>query len=345
MSAENLISDEEMQAVLPDVLVEVEVAEPGRFVRVDLRDVLKLEKGAIVTTTALVESAEVKETQKGEPFVAYVLRDRTGKVDAKHWDTAVAIEAGEVVKIRAEVNLYRDQVQLKVDRVRVYVEANNHLEYVPASEFDPSELENEFWEIVEGLRGPHGRFVKGFLNFHWDITQKMLDAPAALTYHHAFWHGLLEHTVSMCLLARKICSHYTSIYEDTLDEELVVCGVILHDFAKALDQEWNGAQWVETDHAKMVGHIPACIALLQEYAYAEHIRNTDELRNLQHLVAAHHGQVEFGAAVVPKTVEAMVLHHVDMIDSKMAMWRQATEGLDAGEWSQWSRPLKSEFRK
>jgi len=346
MSSETVgLFNEEEPITGEDVVVEVEVTEPAHFERVDLRDVLKMAKTEWVTTTALIESAEVKETGKGDPFVAYVLRDRTGKVDAKHWDTDQAIEPGNVVKVRAEVGLYRDQVQLKVDRIRIFEEDNDKLQFVPATEFDAEELESEFLLMVDHMGGEHAQFLRSFIYANSEAFENFVKAPAALTYHHAYWHGLLEHTVSMIWLARKICDHYNTLYEDGINKELVLCGVILHDFAKSLDQEWNGAEWVETEQAKLVGHIPTCIALLQAHYQVNPCVPIEVLRDLQHLVAAHHGQLEFGSPVVPKTVEALILHHVDMIDSKMAMWRQATDGLATGEWSAWSRPLRSEFRR
>ncbi len=314
------------------------------FIRVDLNQVAKLEVGTVITTTALVESSEVKTASNGKAFAAYSLRDRTGVLSAKQWETNTCLEKGHVVKIRATVEEFNGP-QLRIDRLRIFEEANDPDEYVAASQFDAEYLRTELFEIFEGLQlSRHGRVVTKFMMQDPVVLEQFLNAPASMMFHHAGRRGLVEHTLSMCWLARKVGAHYQLMYADGIDVDLLVCGVLLHDFAKALDVEWDGAEWVATERGKLLGHIPICIAMLERFGWVESI-DDDVILELQHLVASHHGSLEHGSPIVAKTVEAMLLHQIDMIDSRMAMWREATADYEPGEWTNYHRPLRTAVRR
>lgn len=322
---------------------QVELMEPV-FERVDVSEFRQWSIGMVVTTTLLVERSEVKKASNGKKFVAYTLRDETGRVEAKQWDCGEAIEKGHVVKVRGKIEEFNG-VQLNVDRVRVFTEDDDASKYVTRSRFEYTYLNDELNDVFNWLQMtcPAGELTVRFLMDDLDLYERFLNAPASAVYHHAGFSGLAEHTLSMCWLARKVGEHYRSMYEDSVNVGLLVAGVLLHDFAKALDVIWDGAEWVQTEQGKLLGHIPTCLVLLQEYG-TRAAADPALVLELQHLVASHHGSLENGSPVVPRTVEAMLLHQIDMIDSRMAMWREATTGLKPGEWTEYNRPLRTIVR-
>jgi 3'-5' exoribonuclease len=46
----------------------------------------------------------------------------------------------------------------------------------------------------------------------------------------------------------------------------------------------------------------------------------DVRRHLLHLIGAHHGEMELGSPVYPKTPEAMALHYIDNLDARLEMF-------------------------
>jgi 3'-5' exoribonuclease len=140
-------------------------------------------------------------------------------------------------------------------------------------------------------------------------------APAAKSIHHAHRGGLVDHTLSVLRLALRVCDHYPQ-----LDRDLVVAGALLHDFGKA--RELNGPGEDYTDEGKLVGHLVLTCQLIHEKA----AKIADFPRELEwrvtHLVVAHHGRREYGSPKEPVTLEAMVVHALDDLDTRVSSFGQ-----------------------
>ncbi|MCL4836563.1 MAG: HD domain-containing protein, partial [Thermoanaerobaculia bacterium] len=142
---------------------------------------------------------------------------------------------------------------------------------------------------------------------------------AAKLMHHAYRGGLLEHVVSMGELALAVCGHYRE-----LDRDLVLVGVLFHDLGKLRelgampDNEY-------TLPGRLVGHVVMGRDMLREAAAEVPELAEADLLHLEHLVLSHQGRKEFASPVEPMTPEALVLHFVDDLDSKLAQLRAARE--------------------
>lgn len=314
--------------------------------------------GRVVFTSGLVAEATKKETRDGKKFVHLVLVSRDARVVCRRWESASIPTAagamepssleGIVVDGRFKVETYRDAIQLRVELIRPLwnVDASD---YVRASVFSRGELERALHGELERMRGSKWHpIVEAILVEH---RQAFMLAPASRMYHHAFHSGLAEHTLSMLRLADDVIDHYSARlnapqYSDPIDGDLVRAGVWLHDVAKCADQSLDagGVVWSDTDHGRLIGHI-STVAIWIERARVACGMSDADVRPLLHLVLSHHGSNEFGSPVVPATAEALILHHIDMLDSKMAMWREATTGLNSGEWSAYCRPLGREMQR
>ena len=155
--------------------------------------------------------------------------------------------------------------------------------------------------------------------------------PAAKSVHHGFLSGLLMHTLNMLRLADFLAAQYA----DTVNRSLLLTGTLLHDFAK--EQEFSFSELgLVTDYStkgQLLGHL---VMGAQEIAAlsAELDLPEEKAMLLEHLILSHHGQPEFGAAVLPQCAEAELLSLIDQIDSRMEIYREVLAPLKAGEFSQ-----------
>jgi 3'-5' exoribonuclease len=161
-------------------------------------------------------------------------------------------------------------------------------------------------------------------------------APAAKSIHHAFRAGLLEHVLSLCGLARPITAHY-----GTVDWSLMVAGIVLHDIGKIYELTYERGFAYSTE-GQLIGHIPIAMRMLSDKlrAFPEFPNNLRML--LEHMILSHHGKLEFGSPKVPLFPEALLLHYLDDLDSKMECMRATAEkgAMAEGLFTAWSSPLE-----
>ena len=154
--------------------------------------------------------------------------------------------------------------------------------------------------------------------------------PAAKSVHHGFLGGLLMHTHNML----RIADHLASIYPSTLDRSLLMAGTLLHDFAKA--EEFScSALGLVTDYSvkgQLLGHLVMGAREVADIADALGVAEEKSVL-LQHMLLSHHGQPEFGAAVLPQCAESELLSLIDMIDSRMEIYQEAMDETPVGTFS------------
>jgi 3'-5' exoribonuclease len=163
-------------------------------------------------------------------------------------------------------------------------------------------------------------------------------APAAKKMHHARIGGLLEHTLSMAVLAEKIADHYGGV-----DRDLLLAGVILHDIGKIREFQYDTCIDY-SDAGRLIGHIVIGIEMLNDkLGQLPHFPPEAALQ-LKHLILSHHGALEFGSPELPKTVEAILLNSIDEIDSRVNGIRDLVESSGAnGQWSAYHRLWSRHF--
>lgn len=286
-----------------------------------------------VSTTFLVKTKELRSKKTGGQFALITLADRTGDIVGQWWDNfedAIdTFDRDDFVFARGLVNVYRNQLQLSLHRVR---KCGDHeidpSHYFPTTKYNVDEMFTELMAIVREFQNPH---LKQLLEniFADDATvRKFKRAPAAKTMHHPYLGGLLEHTLSLLKLARKVGGHYAGI-----DLDLLQTGAVLHDFGK-IDELSYERGFGYTNEGQMIGHLT-----METIMVHDHIRNIpgfpDELRrHLLHLLLSHHGKLEYGSPKLPLTPEALMLSYLDDLDSKVeAMQRLINEPHAHGDWT------------
>ncbi|MFU8804228.1 MAG: 3'-5' exoribonuclease YhaM family protein, partial [Bradymonadaceae bacterium] len=297
---------------------------------------------------ALVHSMDSRLTRAGKPFVDLVLQDKTGKISAKLWDTATGPAAGQVIYARGKVSEYQGQAQVVLGWHTVEEDADVS-EYVTGSHRPPQELLDEVERLLYyNCEGPVWDVLSYIISNHKDA---LLTSPAAKGNHHARHGGLIEHIHSMMHLAIFHCEHYHDRYgEVVLDVGLVLAGVFLHDIGKVVELSGHiGTEYTTT--GKLVGHIPHGLLMLERaiQAHVDDTKNvgenhlTEEMADqLRHLILSHHGKMEWGSPIVPQTPEAVLLHQLDMMDSRMdPVCIAVQQAPPTGGWVQGSRAVGS----
>jgi 3'-5' exoribonuclease len=286
--------------------------------------VSELQANQVVTATLVVQHKDIRQKKTGEPYLSMVLGDRTGEIDARMWDNAAEVmdtfDRDDFLKVRGLLQVHQGRLQLTVHRLaRQPSEAVDQTDFFPASSRNPDEMMEELRGIIAGMQSvPLRRLLEAFLG-DAKITQKLRLAPAAKNVHHAFLGGLLEHVLSMCAVAKLLGAHYRDI-----DMDLLLAGVVLHDIGKIHELTYDRTFGYSTE-GQLLGHIVIGARMIDEK-----IREVPEFPErlktlLTHMILSHHGELEYGSPKVPLFPEALLLHHIDNMDSKMECMRSFLE--------------------
>ncbi|MBZ5540865.1 MAG: HD domain-containing protein [Acidobacteriia bacterium] len=296
-----------------------------------------------LTSIFLVCAKEVRNTRDGKPYLRMELGDRTGTIEARMWDrfeaAASQIARDDIIHVKGRVEIYKNKPQLALESFRrASPEEVNLADYLPHTEADVEKLYAEMVQTAEGLRDAWLRKLVVKIVTDPAIAPRLKRAPAAKMMHHAYLGGLLEHVVSLCGLARAVAGHYPE-----LNLDLILTGVLLHDVGK-LDELSYERAISYTAEGQLLGHIVMEVESVG--------RAMDSIEGfppplktvVQHLLISHHGEYAFGSPKLPMIREALVLHFLDDLDSKMAAMRAAL-ALNSGDpqWSEWSGALQRRF--
>jgi 3'-5' exoribonuclease len=284
----------------------------------------ELEPNRLITTSFLVHSKEIRQKKSGELYLSLSLGDRTGELDAKMWDNVGdaidAFERDDFVKVKGLVQVFHNRPQLTIHKMRRMHESEiDYGDYFPCSRRDADEMWNELRGIVAGLGNPHIRTLLDAVLDDEDVSRRYRRAPAAKQIHHAYLGGLIEHVLSLCTLARLTAGHYPNV-----DYDLLVAGVVLHDIGKIHELNYERG-FSYSSEGQLLGHINIGLRMV-----AEKVRGIPEfppaLRSLiEHMILSHHGALEFGSPKLPQFPEALLLHYLDDLDSKMECMRALIE--------------------
>src|SRR6266478_5896720 len=298
----------------------------------------------IITSSFVVVSKQIKPKKSGEPYLALTLGDRSGQLEAKMWDNVEevldAFEQDDFLKIKGLVNKYKNRFQLTIHKLRKLGDSEIEFDdYLPKTTKNIDELWQTLAAFVVSFQNPYLRSLLQAFMADPEIAASYRNASAAKTLHHAYIGGLLDHVVSLFRSVELISQNYPQINRD-----LLLAGVFLHDIGKIHELTYNRSFSYSTK-GQLLGHmvielemLHAKIALVPDFPA--------ELKTLlEHLIISHHGQYEFGSPKLPMFPEALMLHYLDDLDSKMEAMRAHFEReaqLD-GPWTSYNpsmgRPL------
>lgn len=284
----------------------------------------ELKPDQIITTSFLVCSKEIRQKKKGDPYLSLQLGDRTGELDAKMWDNVAGcmetFERDDFVKVKGLIQIFHNRPQLTLHTIQRLDDRDvDFTDYFPASKRDPEEMWHELREFAREIADPHLHQLVAALLDDPEIARRYRVAPAAKQIHHAYLGGLIEHVLSLCHLARVTASHYSVI-----DGDLLLTGAIVHDIGKIYELSYERG-FSYSDEGQLLGHMLIAVRMI-----ADKLRDMADfpprLRSLvEHMIISHHGLLEYGSPKTPVFPEAMLLHYLDDMDSKMECMRHLIE--------------------
>ncbi|SDF94817.1 3'-5' exoribonuclease YhaM family protein [Desulfovibrio legallii] len=292
-------------------------------------------------------SQAVQGQSRNGPYWRLTLADASGALEAKIWHPLSAafeaIPVGALVWAEGRAGLYRDQVQLSIEQLRLLspeeCAAVDQAALLPASPYPLDDMLEQLTNLckAEFVYPPWRKLALGFLN-HQDLRARFRVCPAAKSVHHAYVGGLLEHTLGVFTLCRRIADQYPE-----LDRQTLLAGALFHDVGKI--REFSGGVANDyTTEGRLLGHLMLGLEMLAPLLARSGL-DAGLQEHLKHLVLSHHGELAFGAVRLPQTPEALALHYADNLDAKMAQCRGLFAQLsDNGQdWTPWqatlSRPL------
>jgi 3'-5' exoribonuclease len=298
--------------------------------------IAQLQEGASVQQFFLLRQAETRKDKSDKPYLSLVLGDKSGTMVARVWSDVLLkcpgpFAPGDHVGVQGKVGAYKGELQLTVQYLNTVASlralGRDLQEYDPdllylATPYDRQVLWQELWQLAETeIAQPLKQLVLNLLDRHRESFQV---CPAARLYHHPYLGGLLEHT---WFVARHALASL-AIYPD-LNRDLVLAGAILHDLGKLIEIANPFAPEL-TVPGQLLGHIVLGWDLVRAEAQTLKLADSPLVVQLEHIILSHHGSLEFGSPIPPKTREAFLVNYLDDLDAKLKMMSQHLAS-DTGE--------------
>jgi 3'-5' exoribonuclease len=298
-----------------------------------------LREGDVVNDFFAVKIKNPPRPYKRGTWFSLTVADKTGEINVKFWGGENkdrvkrlfdSFKIGDVIQIRiGNVDIYEDTPQISINETSGGLRRCGPNEY-DVGDFIPSLEEERINELYEYIKKEISKIeneqLQNLLNLYFEDKEFVKDfnhSPSAMTHHHNYVGGNLEHTVGVIRLCKNICEMYPGINKD-----LVVAGGLLHDIGKLKEYKVTAAI-DKTAQGNFIGHIVIGDRWIRE-KIAELKKNgkkfDPELENhLCHIILSHHGKYEYGSPRMPKTIEACVIHQADMMDSQVKNYMQNVE--------------------
>lgn len=303
-----------------------------------MNNISSLQPGDSVDTFFLIKRSQQGVTTQGKPYMTIVLQDRTGEIEAKHWNVSPkdidVLVPEALVKVKGDIIDYRGKKQMKIANFRVAtqedgLEAKDFVEKAP---IDGEELYDKILDYC--LKIENGSLQRITRQLLTKFRKEFSYYPAAMTNHHDFVSGLAYHVYYMLRVADSLCDIYP-----TLNRSLLFSGIILHDIGKV--KELSGPIGTTyTNEGNLIGHIVIATEEITKVADQLNIEG-EEVMLLKHLILSHHGKLEYGSPKVPMVKEAEILHFIDNIDARIMMMDKHIDKADKGAFTERIFPLES----
>ncbi len=308
-----------------------------------------------VSSPFLVKYSAVATGKTGKAFMNVILTDKSGDIEARIFDQVPKFNAQAVkdayVHVEGHAQSFNGRIQIHIKNLTVLREDEvESEEYLPASFLNPEKIYAEAKAIIASMQDPYYRaLLESIFVDDADIIERFKRAPAAKSFHHAYPVGLLEHVVSIAKTLDFLANHYAPY----VDRDLLLVGGFLHDLAKIWELQYEKTTDYTTE-GRLIGHLVMGAELIDRK-----IRSLDSQPGrlpapfpvekallAKHVVLAHHGKMEFGSPKEPACLEAVIVHMIDDLDSKVNAIRVFIEqDQNPGMWTLLNRNYERFFYK
>lgn len=280
-----------------------------------MRKLQEMKIGEDVSFYAMVEALQKRYTPNKSSYYSVTITDGDSSIDARVWDTNLIESNGVMIDkvyfFSAHINEYANKKQFVVNAIREAttdeVDINDFIRTAPTS---GDEIKNG---IKTYIRKINNEILKKLVTeLIKEVAEKYFSYPAAMTMHHNYVNGLAYHTYSML----RMSDAYLEVYKG-MNSDLLYAGILLHDIGKTKELSGTTSP-VYTSEGNLLGHIVIGLQMIEVCATKLGINGTEEVLVLEHLIASHHGELEYGSPKEPDILEAYALHFLDLADSKLA---------------------------
>jgi 3'-5' exoribonuclease len=287
-----------------------------------------------VSAPFLIKFSAVAVGKNGKPYMNLIFMDKSGEIEARLWDD-VNQYVGQAVRdafvfVEGRCQSYQGRRQVVVSRMQILREDEvDPKELLPEALVDPEKLHAQVLEYVSTMKDPfYKALAEAVLRDDPEIVARMKLAPAAKSMHHAYPSGLIEHVVSITGILDALADHYGKI----LDRDLLFLGGFFHDIGKIWELSYDRVTDYTTE-GKLIGHLVMGVELVDRKIRELEAQEgripgkfpEDKKLLVKHLILAHHGQYEYGSPKRPKCLEALIVHMIDDLDSKVNSIRMFIE--------------------
>ncbi len=288
-----------------------------------------------------------RKKKNGEPFFLLTLEDASGRIAAVHWEPHPDLMEGlirvdDFVHVGGDVGEYNGTMQLTVKRlVHVPDDKVSLSDFLPVSPRPLDEMEGELDAWIAKVENQDCRRLLDRVFGHPRLREMYCHAPAAARVHQAYVHGLLEHTLNVMKLADSIASVY-----EPVDRDLLITGTLLHDIGKIRELDWKRTITYTTE-GRLMGHISIGASMVDALINQLRLGGEGFDRECQarilHMLLSHHGRLEWGSPITPKTRESLVLHYADHTEAYMAVFTTETDrAAEKGDkWTSYNKLFES----
>ncbi|HBT75900.1 MAG TPA: CMP-binding protein [Planctomycetaceae bacterium] len=272
----------------------------------------------------LIAEKQLRPNKNGNLYLQFALCDKSGTLGGRLWNAndpnQYDFEDGDYVKVEGVVQRFQGALQFIAKRL-TRVDASgvrNKNDYIRFSAVNITKLQGRLKELLRTITNPALLNLADSFLIDESFMERFSKTPAGIKLHHAYPGGLLEHTVTMMEIADRI----GPLYEKLLDRDLLLMGAFLHDVGK-IEELSGGKEMLYTSQGQMLGHPFLGVEILRDrIEEAERLSgepfDPELTMLLKHLLISHHGAYEHNAAKLPMTLEAVALHLLDTLDSKLA---------------------------
>jgi len=270
-----------------------------------------------------IQNYEKLQTKDGKSYVRLYLIDKTGTITGNIWADNLAniergsLEKGSVIMIDAKAEDFKGVTQLNIQKINKVTE---HFvdDFIEGSQFSQEELWERLTKHLSNIKNENFKKLIDKLFSDSEIKTRFTYFPAAEYIHHGFQSGLLEHVVEMLDISTSMENYYKEANFD-----IIRTGIIFHDIGKIFELIRTGVVMERTIEGYLIGHLILSYETLIKFSTG--ILNDDELLALKHVVLSHHGTREFGSPVIPATLEATIVYHIDVLSSQTKSLERVTK--------------------
>ena len=302
-------------------------------------------EGNKFTGIYLCKQKQILKSKTGKTYISIILQDKTGTVDGKIWDITGAIsefDAMDYIACEGTVTSFQGNLQININRVRIADEGEyDPTDYIPCTDKNIDDMRLELDSFVDSVKNQYLKvLLHNCFNDQSEFMKGFLSHSAAKSVHHAFYGGLLEHTLAVT----RLCDLYAKQYP-RINRDLLITAALLHDMGKVYElTDFPSNEY--TDDGNLMGHIYIGARLIDNMSrkiegFPKKLRS-----ELVHCILSHHGKLEFGSPKTPAIIEALALHMADNTDAKL---QTMTEALGAAKdnmaWLGFNKFLESNIRQ